>query len=135
VDDHEGVCLALKGLVERRGGWSVCGYAVSSSEALRLFESARPDLAVVDLRIGCDDGTELLRDLRLRSPEIRLIVYTLLDERENMERCVAAGADGFVSKRRPPAALLEAIDAVSAGARFFAPAEDREERSRDESFL
>jgi two-component system response regulator NreC len=130
ADDHAGVCQALTALLERQRGWTVCGCALAASKAMRLLSACQPQLAVIDLKLGQDDGLALMREMRAVAPDIRLVVYSLLDEPETVERCRDAGAHGFVSKREPPGALLDAIESVFAGMTRFAPEKDGASRER-----
>jgi response regulator receiver domain-containing protein len=72
VDDHQPFLAAARLLVEREGV-AVVGVAATSAEALRLEEELRPDVVLVDIRLGGESGFDLAR--RLRSPVILVSPY------------------------------------------------------------
>ena len=84
-----------------RGFFSARGYAVltagSAEEALKVLETERPALALVDIKLPGMDGIQLLRVMKRRHPAVRTLVITAYDE-ENKRAVEAIGADGFFAK-------------------------------------
>lgn len=118
VDDHpvvrEGLSLLLsnKGLV-------ICGEAGCRDEALPLIASAAPDIALVDLSLGEESGIDLITEIQ--GSGMKILVYSMHDDGERVEAALAAGADGYVTKREMAATLLAAIAAVLAGDLYLSP--------------
>jgi DNA-binding NarL/FixJ family response regulator len=101
------------------------GTVVMVADEVSLYESARrlqSDLAVVDLTLKGGNGLELVRLLRYRFPEMKLIILSVHDEPSVSRSIMEAGAHGFVAKRAIAADLLKATDAVLAGQRYVSPA-------------
>lgn len=110
--------MGLRQLLARRG-FEVCGEAESIGDALARITAARPDVALIDLSLGREDGMALLEQLNTAVPDVRLIVYSMYDDPLYVRRAVAAGAKGYVTKDDASTHLIEAIKAVVSGKRFF----------------
>jgi two-component system secretion response regulator SsrB len=78
-------------------------------------------LAVLDLSLTPGEGPALVRRLRFRFPNLKLIVLSVHDEPFVTHTVLQAGANGFVLKRTIGADLLPAVDAVLAGQRYVSP--------------
>ena len=115
VDDHPIVLSGLEALVRDTLGYEVVGATTSPAEAFEIAEAEAPALAVVDLFLGTRDGLELVRRLRARLPELRVLVVSAHDEHVYAGRALSAGAHGFVSKRATPPDLASAVRAVACG--------------------
>jgi DNA-binding NarL/FixJ family response regulator len=81
----------------------------------------KPSLAVVDLTLTHDDGIGVVRRLRARCPDLKLILLSVHDEEAACSAACDAGASALVLKRDIATDLLPAIDAVLAGRDFFSP--------------
>jgi DNA-binding NarL/FixJ family response regulator len=104
---------------------------VMVADEVSLFESAgrlHSDLAVVDLALSRGNGLDLVRRLRARFPEMKLIIVSAHDQPSVGRSVMEAGANGFVVRRAIATDLLAATDAVRAGQLYVSPAaEDRPE--------
>ena len=103
---------------------STFGVVVMVADELSLFESAKrlqAPLAVLDLSLTPGEGPALVRRLRFRFPNLKLIVLSVHDEPFVTHTVLQAGANGFVLKRTIGADLLPAVDAVLAGQRYVSP--------------
>ena len=115
VDDHELVRLGVAQLITRERGWVVCGEAATAPDGLRMIAQTRPDLALIDLRLSGGDGLELVKQLRTSCPDVLLLVSSMHDEKLYAERCLRAGARGYVSKQESAHTLIAAIHRVLEG--------------------
>lgn len=118
VDDHPAVRQGLSLLLHQEG-IVVCGEAASREEALRYLEEADPDLVLVDLSLGNENGLDLIREVAPRG--VMTLVYSMYDDALHVESAFAAGAVGYVTKRETAATLLAAVREVLSGQRFFSP--------------
>ena len=118
IEDHnlvrEGLHLVLSGQPDL----IVVGEAASAAEALRLLEE-RPDVVLLDLSLGDDDGIPLLRRMRVRRPGLKVIVLSMHRDAETVRQALDAGAAGYVAKGARSHELLDAIRAVRAGQRYL----------------
>lgn len=115
VDDHPIVRQGLATLIDQQPDLEVCGQAETAADALRLVKSARPDVALVDLSLKGTSGLELLKDLKIRHPELPTIVVTMHAESLYAERVLRAGARGYVAKQEATEKVLTAIHRVLNG--------------------
>lgn len=118
VDDHPAVCQGL-GLLLEPEGILVCGEAGGRTEALARADECLPDLALVDLSLGDEDGLVLVEDLHGR--KLPSLVYSMYEDGRHVEGAFAAGALGYVTKREIRGVLVQAIREVAAGRRFVSP--------------
>ena len=116
VDDHPIMRQGLANVLNQQTHLVVCGEASDSVEALALADRLQPDLALVDLSLRQGDGIELLKDLRVRQPQMLTLVLSMHDEALYAERALRAGARGYVMKQEKIERLLLAISRVLTGA-------------------
>lgn len=112
VDDHPLVRKGFVELLEEEFGFVVCGEAEDQEEALQLTRNQKPDLMIVDISLREGSGLHLVQQLHAEYPEIKILVVSMHDERLYAERCVAAGALGYVSKECDTEELIAAIKTV-----------------------
>lgn len=115
LDDHPLVRSWLGQLVDQQNDLSVCGEADSFSMALRCVEMTEPDLAIVDISLPGGSGLELIRTMRKTRPIMRILAFSMHDERVYTERAVRAGANGYLMKCATADEIVEAIHKVLNG--------------------
>jgi DNA-binding NarL/FixJ family response regulator len=120
VEDHPAVREGLAGLLSQ-AGFTVVGRADTPATALQLAAAQMPDVVVLDLMLGEADGLALIKDFATHAPAARVLVFTLQPEAVYAERCLRAGARGYVMKNEPVDELFAAIRAVAAGGMRFSP--------------
>lgn len=126
VDDHPVVREGIGAFINRDPGFSVCAAVGSIGEAQRLVREYRPDLAVIDLKLGEESGVDLIGHLKIIDPKLRMVAFTMHDEEIYAERVIKAGACGYVMKDTSPKTLLQALKTVLDGGTFLS---DRAARS------
>lgn len=118
ADDHPAVCQGLRLLLEPEG-IIVCAQASGHDEALAKVIEHRPDLVLVDLSLGDDNGLHLVEALhRLAVPSL---VYSMHENALHVEAAFVAGGLGYVTKREVHRILVQAIRETAAGRRFVSP--------------
>jgi DNA-binding NarL/FixJ family response regulator len=117
VDDHPIVREGLISIVALQADMEIVGAAESGADALKIFRETRPDVTLIDLRLGDTTGFDLIRKILSLSPSARTIVLTSFEGDTDIERALAAGAKGYVVKGMVREELLGAIRAVHAGKR------------------
>ena len=115
VDDHPTMREGLIRVIEREADLMVCSEAESIQRALEKVESSKPDIAVVDISLAGQNGLELIKDIKVRYPQLPVLVHSMHDESVYAERSLRAGAKGYISKKEPPQKLLQAIREVLQG--------------------
>lgn len=115
VDDHEVVRRGLIDLLGADPDLRVVGQAGSIAEALAEIPAAKPDVAVLDVRLPDGNGIELCRDLLATMPDLRCLMLTSFTSDEAMLDAILAGASGYVVKDIKGMELAQAIKDVGAG--------------------
>jgi DNA-binding NarL/FixJ family response regulator len=110
ADRHQGLTEGVRGLLE-----TMFGSVVMVADEVSLLTSAgrlHPEVAVVDLTLASDRSLGWLRELRLRCPDIKVVVLSVHDENCIRQAALKAGADAFVLKRSIVTDLLPSVEAV-----------------------
>lgn len=115
VEDHPIFSKGLVSLINTQPLLNVVGEAINSSEALKLIRNAEPDVAIIDLNLGDEDGLELIKLIRSLTEDLKIIVLSMNDERFYAERSIKAGAMGYIMKDEAGDKVVEAIKTVVNG--------------------
>jgi DNA-binding NarL/FixJ family response regulator len=115
VDDHPLIRESLIQLITGEPDFSICGEADSVATATAVIEREQPDLLLLDLRLRSGDSLELVKAMRARFPAMRVLIISQQEETLFAERCLRAGADGYVTKQEASEEILTAIRTVLSG--------------------
>jgi DNA-binding NarL/FixJ family response regulator len=110
VDDHEVVRFGIVSLL--KDSWDVCGEAANGLEAIEKVRELQPDLVLMDLRMPIMSGTEATRQIRVLSPNTKIILLSMYESETVVELARLMGADACLSKRCAATDLRKAIAAV-----------------------
>ncbi len=119
VDDHPMIRERLAEVILREPDLEVCGEAETHHEALQIIDSTIPDLVIVDLTLRLSYGLDLIKDLRVRHPCIKMLVISMHDESLHAERVIRAGARGYITKQEATRKMMEAIRTVLSGSIYL----------------
>lgn len=125
VDDHPMVRRGFADVIADEPGLECCGEASNAAAAMASARSLKPDLMIVDLGLPDQSGVELIKRMRATGLKTRILVCSIQDESLFAERCLRAGAMGYVNKAEPPEAVLRAIYCVLEGEVYLSPAMTR----------
>lgn len=115
LDDHKSVLWGLEKLIEgEHPNMQVIGKATTSAEALRLLDEVRPDIILLDLDLGGENGSNAIQALIAKS-SARVLVLTGSRDIAVHDAAVLAGAMGVVEKGEPAETILKAIRKVHEG--------------------
>src|SRR5215471_18038251 len=115
VDDHPVVREGLAMHLSAQPDLEVCGEAEDLAGALALIESARPDLAIIDISLKNSNGINLIRRIKDCHEEVRILVWSMYPENLYAERALRAGAQGYMNKGQATHHVLDAIRAILQG--------------------
>jgi DNA-binding NarL/FixJ family response regulator len=130
VDDHPLVRERLVELINREPDLAVCGEAEDRHEAIEIIASTRPHLAVIDLSLKNSLGIELIKDLQASQPEVLILVVSMQDELIYAERCIRAGARGYITKQQASRNVMHAIRQILDGNIYLSQAVSNQLLSR-----
>jgi two-component system response regulator DevR len=115
VDDHELVRSGLKATLRPHAEFAVVGEAADGESAVREALRHKPELVVMDIRMGALDGIEACREIRSQLPGTHVLMLTSFSDEKAVMAAILAGAGGFMLKEVKTPALLEAMRVVGRG--------------------
>jgi DNA-binding NarL/FixJ family response regulator len=121
VDDHELVRLGLKALINRNKTMEVVGEAANAAAAVALCIALRPDVVVLDIRLGGTSGIEACQQITALNPDAKVIMLTSYAEDEMLFAAIRAGAAGYVLKQAGGQEVVRAIEMVREGKALLDP--------------
>ena len=115
VDDHPIVRQGLAELIDAEKDLMVCGTAESMNAALEQMPTLKPDLVVVDISLKGSNGIELLKNIKVRYPKMKVLMLSMHDEGLYAIRALRAGAAGYIMKQEATEKVIEAARKVLNG--------------------
>jgi len=122
VDDHPTVRDGLRARLAAARHVEVVGEAGSAGEAIERAVACRPHLVLLDIGMKGITGIELAAMLLQRDPALKVLMFSMYDNPEYVQRALQAGAQGYVVKDAPAAEVLAAIDTVLRGGTYLSSA-------------
>ena len=121
VDDHQLVRMGLRQLLERDGAFNVVAEAESADAINPLLHALDPDVLVLDLQLKDGPALDRITPLAVAFPHLAILVLSMHDQRVYAERCLKAGAKGYLMKEEAADLVVQAVKAVAAGETFVSP--------------
>ncbi|MBD1807103.1 MAG: response regulator [Symplocastrum torsivum CPER-KK1] len=127
IEDHDLTRVGIRTALQQRSEIEFVGEAANATDGLKLLETSRPDIGIVDIGLPDIDGIELTRRFKeARSAEeetqTKILVLTLQDNEEAVMAAFAAGADSYCMKNISFDNLLEALQVTYEGNAWIDPA-------------
>ena len=122
VDDHALCRSGLTELLEHRGNMTVVAASGEPAQALQQLHALRPELLVLDMRLGKVDGLSVLRQMRGEGLDTPVVMLTMSDSEEDMAAALRAGVRGYLLKDMEPEEVIAAIQRVAQGELVIASA-------------
>ena len=119
VDDHPIMRVGITSIINARTDMVTVAQAGTGESAVELFEQHRPDITLMDLRLPGMSGVEAIRTIRKRHPDACFVVLTTYEGDEDIFQALEAGARAYIIKGMPHEALVDALQRVHNGGRFF----------------
>ncbi len=121
VEDHPTTRAGLLAIIDSQPDVRVCCEAASPQEALTLLEQSQADLLITDLSMPGRSGLAFVREAHEASPRLPILVLSMHDELIYAERCLKAGARGYLMKDSGLARLMEVIRILLSGGSYVSP--------------
>jgi DNA-binding NarL/FixJ family response regulator len=122
ADDHTLVRAGIRSLLEGLENVEVVGEAGDGQEAVRLAESLRPDVVLLDVGMPGLNGLDVAARLVIHDPSIRVLILSMHTSEEYVLRALRAGCAGYLLKGSAVAELEIAVRAVARGETYLSPA-------------
>jgi len=112
----------MRSLLDTEPGIEVVGEAANGREALKLIETLKPDLAILDVAMPMLNGIEVTAQAMKAFPDLKVIILSMYADESYVVRALTAGARAYLLKEATEEDLLPAVRAVGGGRSFFSPA-------------
>lgn len=121
VDDHPLVRRGISSALSFEEGIEKILEASNVAEAIRIIQTEKPTLAIVDLNLGNEDGLDIIRRSRNKGPDTKFVILTSSLKKEDYKRSEEVGVDGYILKEAFAEDILYAIHVVLRGKKFIDP--------------
>jgi DNA-binding NarL/FixJ family response regulator len=122
VDDHPFVREGIRSFLSDLPDFEVVGEASTGTEALRMAEQHKPDFILLDINMPEINGLEAVGQLRKSTPGAKILILTVHNSREYVLHIAKSGAHGYILKEAPPEELLQAMQAIRNGQKYYSSA-------------
>ncbi len=122
ADDHALVRAGIRALLQQIPGVQVVAEADDGRAALELIEQTEPDIALLDIAMPGMNGLDTALEIKVRFPQVRVVILSMHAEQEYVLQALRAGAVGYLLKGARTAELEVAITAVARGESYLSPA-------------
>jgi DNA-binding NarL/FixJ family response regulator len=119
VDDHPLVREGLAARIATQTDMVVCGEANDVEGALAQLDTSGPDLILVDLSLRRGHGLDLIKAVRRRDGDIKMLVVSAYEDSLFAERSLRSGAHGYINKQELQEKIIDAIRVVLSGHRYL----------------
>jgi DNA-binding NarL/FixJ family response regulator len=121
ADDHMLFRQGVKRIIEENPDFKVIGEAGDGLALLELLKNTSPALVILDISMPLLRGLEAARELKGTYPKIKVLLLTMHRKKDFLQQAIEAGADGFMLKEDADYGLIQAIQAIRRGEKYFSP--------------
>ncbi|MEK3952571.1 MULTISPECIES: response regulator transcription factor [unclassified Psychrobacillus] len=121
IDDHPLIRRGLNSLFSLNESMDVIGEATNRREAMELLNAVKPDIAIVDLRLGEESGIELIIEAMRVGITSKFVILTSSTNEEDFKRAKEIGVVGYLLKEALPEELLHALQMIGKGRKYYDP--------------
>ncbi len=119
VDDHQMFLDGLDSILSSHAEFQIVATAKDGWQALIEIEQHKPDVVLTDLNMPEMDGLELVRRVKAKFPEIKILVLSMMKDKETVSNIMEVEAEGFILKNANKVDLVKAIKAVHKGDTYY----------------
>jgi DNA-binding NarL/FixJ family response regulator len=121
VDDHEIIHDGLRAMADRADDLEFAGATTRPREAVAMIARARPDILLLDLRLGEENSTDLCAELATRFPDLAILVFSAYGNAELLSQAIRAGAAGYVVKDTTTSRIPDILRELRRSGTYFDP--------------
>jgi two-component system response regulator NreC len=118
-DDHTLFREGIKAILKDEPSIEIVGEATDGRQAVAKALQLHPDVVLMDIAMPDLSGFDATRRILQANPKAKVIILTMYEEEEVINRCLGAGAAGYVLKDAPRAHLIHAVDVVNKGGQYM----------------
>lgn len=117
-EDHNLTIEGLRVLLSVNPMFMVAGHAHNSNELFSELEEVNPDILIMDINLGDEDGLLLTKKVKEKWPNIRVLILTMYDDAALVNKSKALNANGYLTKSASSRELIEALNGIM-GDQFY----------------
>ncbi len=121
ADDHVMFREGVKHIIEQSPEVCISGEANDGLELMDLLKKSPPDLVVLDISMPNLRGLEAIKEIKRGYPQVKILVLTMHKKKEFIRQALAGGADGYLLKEDAGGELIQAVQAIRKGGKYFSP--------------
>jgi DNA-binding NarL/FixJ family response regulator len=121
ADDHVMFREGIKNILERDNGLEVIGEVGDGLTLLELLKKVTPDMVILDISMPNIRGIEATREIKMISPDVKVLILTMHNDKEYVYHAISAGAEGYLLKEDAHTELFAAIEKIQQGDRYLSP--------------
>lgn len=118
-EDHQIVIDGLLSIFKNQTDYSVIGYVINGKNVLSTVKLNQPDALLLDLNLPNKNGVDILKEMKLLFPKIKVIILTMYNKENIVKKVKQLNADGFLLKNCSSEDLLNALDSVFESNKFY----------------
>ena len=121
ADDHILLREGLKRILEEKPELKIVAEAEDGLELLKLVRKNPPDMVILDIAMPNLRGIEAAREIKKIWPDVKILILTMHDDKEYLEKAISYGVEGYLLKRAAQQELFIAIDSLRKGNLYISP--------------
>lgn len=121
IDDHPLIRKGLQSLFSLDKGMEVLGEATNSNEALQLLKTVQPEIAIIDLRLGDENGLDIIKEAYRQNIQCKFAILTSSVVEEDFKSAKEMGVEGYLLKEALPEELLHGLNVIAKGRKYYDP--------------
>jgi DNA-binding NarL/FixJ family response regulator len=125
VDDHAVIRRGVQGILSAFPEWELCGEAENGQEGVKLAETVRPEIIIMDVSMPGLNGLEATRIIHNILPDTKILLLTLHSSTELVRTAFRAGARGYVLKSDAEHELVRALNVLAGNGTYVSPGIDQ----------
>lgn len=130
AEDHQAIIDGIQLLLKYEDSIEIVGAVNDGKALLKLVEQKEPHIVITDIRMPKMDGIQLTQILQKTRPHIKVLAFTMFDQKDAITKMISAGAKGYILKNAPLNTILNAINEVHSGNTFFDVVVENNEESK-----
>jgi DNA-binding NarL/FixJ family response regulator len=121
VDDHTYIRRGIRGLLSEATDWTISGEAENGKDAIKLTQSLKPDVILLDVNMPGMTGLEVARTIRESDKATKIVLLTLHDSQELIRNAFKLGINGYLLKTDAEEELVRALRVVLGEGMYLSP--------------